>query len=70
MRFFKNAVKSNSKTSFLRAYIKRSRARSREGALPKKKRRLGDGDVRGKKFKKMMSKVPEIKLVILIIALI
>ena len=70
MRFFKNAVKSNSKTSFLRAYIKRSRARSREGALPKKKR-LGDGDVRGKKkFKKIMSKVPEIKLVKLIIALI
>ena len=41
-----------------------------ERARPQK-RRLGDGDVRWKKkFKKMTSKVPEIKLVQLIIALI
>ena len=69
MRFLKNAVKSTSKTSFSGGYVKRSRARSWEGAPPKKTSGRWWCS-REKKFKKMTSKVPEIKLVKLIIALI
>ena len=49
MRFFRNAARSTSKTSFLRAYVKQSvwRARSSERARPK--RRLRGGDVPAKK---------------------
>ena len=67
MRFFKKVVKSTSKSSFSGGYVKRSLARSCQGAPPKY-RRLGDGDVREKKFKKATSKVPGIRLVELLIA--
>jgi len=73
MRFFRNAARSTSKKSFLRAYEHTSNnqlgVRGLERARPQ--RRLPGGDVRAKiSFKKMTTKVPEIKLVkLLLIAL-
>ena len=71
MRFFRNAARSTSKTSFLRAHVKRSvwRARSWEGAPKTTSSRRRHSNEK-KTFKKMMAEFPEIKLVkLLIIAL-